>query len=157
MSAVVAETPKLSISLIPRSLLHAVWPQVEKMLVKSCKRSMGRTVLAAIYEELAEGESQLWVAFDPSNDDPVIFGCAITQPNNYVTGMNMLNVEHVAGHDMEQWFPEGLDTIARYARDCGFHGVEALGRPGFWNWMEGKGWKKHAVAYELRFGGSDER
>ena len=76
--------------------------------------------------------------------------------NHYVTGMKMLNVEHVAGHYMEQWFPDGLDIIANYARDIGCHGVEALGRPGFWNWMEEKGWKRHSVAYELRFGDSHE-
>ena len=47
---------------------------------------------------------------------------------------------------------KGFDTLYKWAKDNKCDGIEALGRPGFWNWIKKeKGWKETSRFYELKF------
>jgi hypothetical protein len=81
-----------------------------------------------------------------------IIGVQITLFNTYPTGKKMLNLEHTAGINMQDWVEKGIDVITKFAKDTGCEGLEGIGRHGQWNWVKNKkGWKKPATFYEYIF------
>ena len=63
----------------------------------------------------------------------------------------MLNIDHLSGKNQELWTKDGLKKVESFAKDSGCDGIEALGRPGFWNWLKDDNWDKIAVAYQKKF------
>tara|TARA_B100000131_G_C18078321_1_gene597244 strand:- start:632 stop:1066 length:435 start_codon:yes stop_codon:yes gene_type:complete len=133
----------------PKDLGH-VWPFVEKLLNKSIKRSYGRTSTSDLLQECLYGESHLWIFYEEERY-PEILGCGITQINDYPSGLRMLNIDHLAGRHQDKWTKDGLEVVEKFAKDSDCDGIEALGRPGFWNWLKDDSWDKIAVAYQKRF------
>lgn len=130
--------------------LGFIWPFVEKLLNKSIKRSYGRTSTNDLLQECLYGESHLWIFFE-EDKYPEILGCGITQINDYPSGLRMLNIDHLAGNHQDKWTQEGLKFVEEFAKDSNCDGIEALGRPGFWNWLKDDNWDQIAVAYQKRF------
>jgi len=130
--------------------LGFIWPFVEKLLNKSIKRSYGRTSTNDLLQECLYGESHLWIFFE-EDKYPEILGCGITQINDYPSGLRMLNIDHLAGNHHDKWTQEGLKFVEEFAKDSNCDGIEALGRPGFWNWLKDDNWDQIAVAYQKRF------
>ena len=127
-----------------------IWSFAEKHLKKSVKRSYGRTNTNDIFQECLMGQSHLWI-FYRDDEFPELIGCGITQINEYPSGLRMLNIDHLSGKNQELWTKEGLDKVESFAVDAGCDGIEALGRPGFWNWLKDDNWDKIAVAYQKKF------
>jgi len=130
--------------------LGFVWPFIEKLLNKSIKRSYGRTSTDDLLQECLYGESHLWIFYE-EDKYPEILGCGITQINDYPSGLRMLNIDHLAGNHHDKWTREGLRFVEEFAKDSNCDGIEALGRPGFWNWLKDENYDKIAVAYQKRF------
>jgi|TARA_B100001094_G_scaffold332978_1_gene407658 hypothetical protein len=130
--------------------LGFVWPFIEKLLNKSIKRSYGRTSTDDLLQECLYGESHLWIFYE-EDKYPEILGCGITQINDYPSGLRMLNIDHLAGNHHDKWTQEGLRFVEEFAKDANCDGIEALGRPGFWNWLKDENYDKIAVAYQKRF------
>ena len=138
------------ISLIPTEQIPLVWEQVEGLLRKSANRSGGRTRVEDIYYELINNQTHLWIVFDTGNLK--INGVQITLFNNYPTGKKMLNLEHTAGKQMQDWVQQGIEVMIKFAKSNGCEGIEGMGRHGQWNWVKNKkGWKKPATFYEYIF------
>ena len=138
------------ISLVPFDKVPLVWKKVEKYLKKSAGRSGGRTRIEDIYYELINNKTNLWIIFEKESDE--IIGVQITLFNTYPTGKKMLNLEHTAGINMQDWVEKGIDVITKFAKDTECEGLEGIGRHGQWNWVKNKkGWKKPATFYEYIF------
>jgi hypothetical protein len=56
-----------------------------------------------------------------------IIGVQITLFNTYPTGKKMLNLEHTAGKNMQDWVEKGIDVITKFAKETGCEGLE-----GYW-------------------------
>ena len=137
-------------SLIPSEQISLVWSQVEEYLIKSAKRSDGRTRVEDIFYDLINNQTQLWIIFDTGNLK--INGVQITLFNIYPTGKKMLNLEHTSGKNMQDWVDNGIDIMTKFAKANGCEGIEGMGRHGQWNWVKNKkGWKKPATFYEYIF------
>ena len=148
------ETKKASeiydFSLVPSDQISLVWDQIEKFLKKSANRSGGRTTIEDIYYELINNKTNLWIIFEKESDE--IIGVQITLFNIYPTGKKMLNLEHTAGINMQDWVEKGIDVITKFAKETECDGLEGIGRHGQWNWVKNKkGWKKPATFYEYIF------
>jgi len=146
----IQESLKHEISLVPFDKVPLVWKKVEKYLKKSASRSGGRTTIEDIYYELINNKTNLWIIFEKTSDE--IIGVQITLFNTYPTGKKMLNLEHTAGINMQDWVEKGIDVITKFAKDTECEGLEGIGRHGQWNWVKNKkGWKKPATFYEYIF------
>ena len=144
------ESLEHEISLVPFDKVPLIWKKVEKYLKKSAGRSGGRTTIEDIYYELINNKTNLWIIFEKESDQ--IIGVLITLFNTYPTGKKMLNLEHTAGINMQNWIEKGIDVITKFAKDTGCEGLEGIGRHGQWNWVKNKkGWKKPATFYEYIF------
>jgi hypothetical protein len=144
------EQKDYEISLVPYDKVPLIWGKIEKYLKKSASRSGGRTTVEDIYYELTNNKTNLWIIFDTDNLD--ISGIQITLFNIYPTGKKMLNLEHTAGNNMQDWVEKGIDVITKFAKDTDCEGLEGIGRHGQWNWVKNKkGWKKPATFYEYIF------
>ena len=146
----IEESLEHEISLVPFDKVPLIWKKVEKYLKKSAGRSGGRTTIEDIYYELINNKTNLWIIFEITSDE--IIGVQITLFNTYPTGKKMLNLEHTAGINMQDWVEKGIDVITKFAKDTGCEGLEGIGRHGQWNWVKNKkGWKKPATFYEYIF------
>lgn len=146
----IQESLEHEISLVPFDKVPLVWKKVEKYLKKSAGRSGGRTRIEDIYYELINNKTNLWIIFEKESDE--IIGVQITLFNTYPTGKKMLNLEHTAGINMQDWVEKGIDVITKFAKDTECDGLEGIGRHGQWNWVKNKkGWKKPATFYEYIF------
>jgi len=144
------ESLEHEISLVPFDKVPLIWEKVEKYLKKSAGRSGGRTRIEDIYYELINNKTNLWIIFKKESDE--IIGVQITLFNTYPTGKKMLNLEHTAGINMQDWVEKGIDVITKFAKDTGCEGLEGIGRHGQWNWVKNKkGWKRPASMYEYNF------
>ena len=146
----IQESLEHEISLVPFDKVPLVWKKVEKYLKKSAGRSGGRTRIEDIYYELINNKTNLWIIFEKTSDE--IIGVQITLFNTYPTGKKMLNLEHTAGINMQDWVEKGIDVITKFAKETECDGLEGIGRHGQWNWVKNKkGWKKPATFYEYIF------
>ena len=146
----IEESLEHEISLVPFDKVPLIWKKVEKYLKKSAGRSGGRTRIEDIYYELINNKTNLWIIFEKKSDE--IIGVQITLFNTYPTGKKMLNLEHTAGINMQDWVEKGIDVITKFAKDTECEGLEGIGRHGQWNWVKNKkGWKKPATFYEYIF------
>ena len=146
----IQESLEHEISLVPFDKVPLVWKKVEKYLKKSAGRSGGRTRIEDIYYELINNKTNLWIIFEKESDE--IIGVQITLFNTYPTGKKMLNLEHTAGINMQDWVEKGIDVITKFAKETECDGLEGIGRHGQWNWVKNKkGWKKPATFYEYIF------
>ncbi len=146
----IEESLEHEISLVPFDKVPLIWKKVEKYLKKSANRSGGRTRIEDIYYELINNKTNLWIIFEKESDE--IIGVQITLFNTYPTGKKMLNLEHTAGINMQDWVEKGIDVITKFAKDTECEGLEGIGRHGQWNWVKNKkGWKKPATFYEYIF------
>ena len=146
----IQESLEHEISLVPFDKVPLVWKKVEKYLKKSAGRSGGRTRIEDIYYELINNKTNLWIIFEKESDE--IIGVQITLFNTYPTGKKMLNLEHTAGINMQDWVEKGIDVITKFAKETECDGLEGIGRHGQWKWVKNKkGWKKPATFYEYIF------
>ena len=142
--------PVLDISFVPPEDLDSVWGTVSKILKRAVQRSYGRMSVIDIYNNVIDERSHLWVAYDINTMS--IEGCAVTQFQEYPTGLKMLNIDLLAGRKMEEWAHLGLDELYELAEQNKCDGIEFISRPGFWHWVKHKkGWKKTNVFYEVKF------
>ena len=53
-----------TITIAPTTYLNALWPDVEEQLQKAVIRSNGRWTMDVLFNVIANGQQQLWLAFD---------------------------------------------------------------------------------------------
>lgn len=106
---------------IPSNLAHEVWgrvePQLQRILARVDTGYSTEDVLTAIQQR----DKQLWLTEK-----------AIAVTRIEVTPQfKILQVEHVAGDDMGEWFDGLMDELEAFAKSHGCKYVDAWGRKGW--------------------------
>jgi hypothetical protein len=86
--------------------------------------SMGYDTLASLFQEIYEGDAQLWAVY---NDDELV-SCTITSPSEYATG-KVLWVRYIVGSSLKDWLHFEKE-IRDYARELGCTKLKAYCRKG---------------------------
>jgi hypothetical protein len=133
----------MNISLVPPDYIFTAWNQVREYMLKALERCNGRWTSEHLCAALAMGNSQLWIAYD----DEKVWGAMTTEVTNY-PGKKMLAMHFLGGDEFDRWYPQMLEMVTSYAKDCGCDGLEGVARFGFWKWLEKDGFKKSSVFYE---------
>jgi len=143
--------PEVKVTAVPPVGCPQMWPLVRSMLEPAVRRSGGRWTMEALYMALCMGHQNLWVAYvDDETRRPL---AAMTTMIAEYPNSTMLAVQFLGGEEIQEWFGLMVDTLDRYARDCGCAGVEAVARHGFWPWMKKGGYQKVNTVYERLFEG----
>lgn len=131
----------LRVALIPWDQWMPLWGRVKEMLQPVAERTGGRWTVDDVAVRLANGHSQLWVAYD---HEGIIHAAATTMINNYPSA-KMLCVHMVGGTRMSEWMQDGFDLMKRFAADNQCDGVEFYGRSGWAKHMKALGFEKPNV------------
>jgi len=134
----------MNINLVPPEHIMDVWSQVRGYLEDAVATSNGRWTIEHLCLAIGSGRSQLWVAFD---DPQEIIGTLTTEVTSY-PARRVLSMHFLGGRDFDLWYPELLQTITKYASECGCDGLEGVARFGFWNSLKQDGFAKTSAFYE---------
>jgi hypothetical protein len=135
-----------TITIAPTNYLHALWPDVEAQLERAVIRSNGRWTMEVLFNVIATGQQQLWLAFD---EDKNIDGVGTTEIVNY-PNKKMLAIQFLGGDRFNDWVWEMLERFNKFAKETDCHGIEATARQGFWKWLSQDDFKQSYVVYEKR-------
>lgn len=137
------------VTLVPPGSIEMIWGNVWPLLEPAMQRSHGRWNEQSLFESLAVGRMQLWLAFDASTKQ--IDAAAVTQVMSYPS-RRMLAVHWLGGDRFNEWVWEMLDLFERFGSDAGCTGIEATARQGFWKWLSQTDYEKAYVVYEKTIG-----
>ena len=137
---------EIKITLVPGPDVAFIWDKVEPILKHAIERADGRWDMFNVQFWIADGTQQLWVAFD---SEKKIRGAVTTSVIHY-PGRKLLAIQHLAGRNMHEWAPQGLEVLERYAKDNGCDGVEAGGRKGFIKLLQQHGYTHSYTTYQKR-------
>ncbi len=135
-----------TITIAPITYLNALWPDVEEQLQKAVIRSNGRWTMDVLFNVIANGQQQLWLAFDEEKN---IDGVGTTEIINY-PNKSMLAIQFLGGGRFNDWVWEMLERFNEFAKESGCHGIEATARQGFWKWLSQDDFKQSYAVYEKR-------
>jgi len=135
-----------TITIAPTTYLNALWPDVEEQLQKAVIRSNGRWTMDVLFNVIANGQQQLWLAFDEEKN---IDGVGTTEIINY-PNKSMLAIQFLGGGRFNDWVWEMLERFNEFAKESGCHGIEATARQGFWKWLSQDDFKQSYAVYEKR-------
>ena len=141
------DLPQYTVTLVPSNYINTVWKDAEPLLSGGVDKSKERWSIDALYYALANGQQQLWVAFDGDNE---IVSVVTTEFIQYPP-KNSLAVQFAGGLEGQtktNIFSCVLDKLEKYAADSGCNCVEFWGRKGFSSWMKKAGYEETAVFYE---------
>lgn len=100
----------LSVALVPRHMVLAVWPRVEEILLANPPR--GSPLFATppqILQALLDGKNHLWIGGEGASIDAIHICSIVQYPAtktlvvNYVGGRNLRGVMAVAAPMVENW------------------------------------------------------
>lgn len=106
-------------------LVDTVWPRVEPLMDRACKRSHGVYEPSDIYEALMGRTMQLWTAWDGKE----LVAAAVTEIRIYPR-MKVLAMPLLAGERLKDWL-EFQPTFEEYARAHGCSHLEGYARKGW--------------------------
>lgn len=129
--------------LVPPDQCRRVWKDVRDLLRPAVLLSSGRWTLDYILAALVLGEQSLWVIVK----DEKVAGTLTTEISHY-PGKKMLTIHFLGGTDFGAWYPDSLEIVSKYARECECTAIECNGRNGFWKYFEPSGFKRVATFYE---------
>lgn len=140
----------LAVSLIPFGYLHKVLPPLSQQLQKSEFWTNGRAEVDDIIRFLYNGQMQLWIAHEGSDE---LLGYIISEIKEYPR-CKMLVMQYCAGDfgSLESVGDLMFETLERYAKDAGCAGIEFFGRPGWTPHAKKHGCTVQTVVYEKYFG-----
>ena len=108
-----------TITIAPTTYLNALWPDVEEQLQKAVIRSNGRWTMDVLFNVIANGQQQLWLAFDEEKN---IDGVGTTEIINY-PNKSMLAIQFLGGGRFNDWVWEMLERFNEFAKESGCHGI----------------------------------
>ena len=135
----------IQVSMVPPQYLDTCWDKIEEFAEKAAKFTYGRYTASNIRDLIADGEHQLWVAFDEDNK---IKGAVVTNICNYPQ-RKVLSMTYCGGENLVEWKDPMLDLLRRYAKDVGCDGIEAVARKGWAKVFKDDGYKERWVTFEL--------
>lgn len=128
-----------------RSILTAdaakIWHIVAPLLAPAVALTEGRYDMQAVFNQVREQRSLLWVVYD---DDLVIKAAFIAAKRRYPCA-DWLAVEFMGGDGMNDWIETVVETLASFARESDLVGLEMAGRKGWTRVLAASGWRENAV------------
>ena len=107
-----------TITIAPTNYLNALWPDVEKQLERAVVRSNGRWTMEVLFNVIASGQQQLWLAFDEEKN---IDGVGTTEIVEY-PNKKMLAIQFLGGDKFNDWVWEMLERFNSFAKETGCNG-----------------------------------
>ena len=147
-SAIRAISPTHSkLTIVNPSRLPQLWGDVYDLLKPAVDRSDGRWTMEHLFSALYSGQQQLWVGRDEDHK----INCVMTTQIVHYPNSKILAFQFLGGEDFNDWSHDRLSTLMGFAKDCGFAGIEAVARFGFWPMLKKRGFTRAYVTYELMF------
>jgi hypothetical protein len=137
----------MMISAVPREALGIVWGDVASLLNKSVETSRGKFHIDDLFREIDGGKHALWVVIDEEEGMKTI--AAITTRIIEYPSRRALAMDWVGGSRMGEWLPVVLETLEKYAKECGCSHLEGYGRKAWGRWLGKYGWEPEYIAYRM--------
>ena len=135
------------ITAVPIEGVDIVWSKAKDVLTKSVETSKGKFKAEDIRKELKEGGLVLWLVLEDSDVVAAITSRVIEYP-----GRRAMALDWVGGSKMNQWLPLVLNTLQKYAKDCGCMHLEGYGRKAWGRILKKYGWNPEYIAYRMELG-----
>lgn len=136
----------VSVGIVPKEMIDAVWPVAEPLLSPAIARSGKRMSMATVRKSLDRNTHLLWVA----NEDDELLSAFVTRSAQYPL-KKMLVVESLGGKKLRSWVKPVHDTLVGFAKATGHDGLELYGRDGWVKALKPYGWKHAMVLCEVDF------
>ena len=115
------------------------WPLVESLVAEACDCSQLHSP-EGIKEDLLDGKSQLWVAWEGDMSDMIIRACLVTKlEKSHIA--SWCRAILVAGVQPKDWFKH-LETVEKWAKSQGSGQMNVIGRCGLEKWLKPMGYHK---------------
>ena len=124
---------------ISRTDIEGMWPRVENLVAAACSSSQLHSP-DGIKSDLANGISQLWIAWEGSVDDIIVRACLVTKIEKSPIAQWCRGIL-VAGNKPDDWF-DHIETIEKWAKDKGCGKMNFIGRCGLEHWLKPKGYQR---------------
>lgn len=111
---------------VPDSEIDFVWPFVSVLLAPAVELDTGRHALDDVKRDLTERNRQLWAAILDGKCVAVLV-TGITQ----YPGRKVCQAQYCGGSRLDDWLPEILETVERWAGQIGCSALEVVGRRGW--------------------------
>jgi len=133
-----------NVVLVPQNQIREAWRYAKPHLQAAVDLSHGRWQSDYVLASLVMGEQNLWIAMSPEG---LIDGAVTSQIAKYPE-KTMLAIHFLGGNHFDDWYPQLLAVMTRFAKDSGCNGIECLARKGFWKWFQHDGFEITSVFYE---------
>ena len=134
----------MMITAVPIEGVDIVWEDAKKVLHKSVETSAGKFEVEDLRQELKAGLLVLWLVMDGSEVLAALTSRVIEYP-----GRRAMALDWVGGKRMSKRLPLGLNTLQRYATDCGCKHIEGYGRKAWGRILQKYGWQPEYIAYRM--------
>ena len=135
------------ITAVPLEGVDIVWSKAKDVLTKSVETSKGKFKAEDIRKELKDGGLVLWLVLEGSDVVAAITSRVIEYP-----GRRAMALDWVGGSKMNQWLPLVLNTLQKYAKECGCMHLEGYGRKAWGKILKKYGWNPEYIAYRMELG-----
>jgi len=135
------------ITAVPIEGVDIVWSKAKDVLTKSVETSKGKFKAEDIRKELKDGGLVLWLVLEGSDVVAAITSRVIEYP-----GRRAMALDWVGGSKMNQWLPLVLNTLQKYAKECGCMHLEGYGRKAWGKILKKYGWNPEYIAYRMELG-----
>ena len=137
----------MMITAVPMEGVDIVWEDVTKVLRKSVETSAGKFEVEDLRKDLEDGVLVLWLVMEGRDVIAALTSRVIEYP-----GRRAMALDWVGGSKMKEWLPLVLDTLERYAADCGCKHIEGYGRKAWGRILQRYGWQPEYIAYRMELG-----
>lgn len=127
------------VTAVPSGHVRNVMAEILPYMDKAAKVTNGRMTADDILAGLLTGQSTLWCAFNPDENNK-IYGVVTTTLRNYAR-RRMLCVDFCAGERVNLWTDQMMELLFRFGKDQQCSGMEFTGR---------RGWEKVLAPYGLQ-------
>jgi hypothetical protein len=134
----------IEVSMVPAQYLDQCWPKIEGYIEKAAEYTYGRFTASNIYDLVADGDYELWIAFNGSDINGAVVTNVVTYPQR-----KLLCMQFCGGEDLVSWKDPMLALLRRFAKDIGCDGIESTARPGWAKIFQNDGFAAHWVTFEL--------
>ena len=134
----------IEVSMVPAQYIDQCWPKIEGYIQKAAEYTYGRFTAGNIYDLVAEGDYQLWVAFEDDSIKGAVVTNVVTYPQR-----KLLCMQFCGGEGLVDWKDPMLALLRRFAKDVGCDGIESTARPGWAKIFKNDGFAAHWITFEL--------
>ena len=135
------------ITAVPIEGVDIVWSKAKDVLTKSVETSKGKFKAEDIRKELKEGGLVLWLVLEESDVVAAITSRVIEYP-----GRRAMAMDWVGGSKKNLWIHIVLNTLQKYAKECGCMHLEGYGRKAWGKILKKYGWNPEYIAYRMELG-----